>query len=253
MKVLNLYSTSRLAIPVIAVICLLATTVFAPDTQARGRYEPTIPAIELGTAANYKVFAGAAITAPNSAIYGSIAAGAAITVHNTFVTGNTYAKAAVTPSYGGSYYSPEVDATRADLEMAWNDASNRTKKTIILSGDLAGRTLKPGHYHFNEAISLGGSTQHLTLDAEYNSNAVFLFTGDAAMNTSAGRRIILINLADSNRVFWKIDGAITAGANTVLRGIFMTKAAITLGANTETHGALLSLDAAVTIDSGIVI
>jgi hypothetical protein len=253
MKVLNLYSTSRLAIPVIAVICLLATTVFAPDTQARGRYEPTIPAIKLGIAANYKVFAGAAITAPNSAIYGNIAAGAAVTVHNTFVTGNTDAKAAVTPSYGGSHYSPEVDAARADLEIAWNDASNRTKKTIILSGDLAGRILKPGHYHFNEAISLGGSTQHLTLDADYNSNAVFLFTGDAAMNTSAGRRIILINLADSNRVFWKIDGAITAGANTVLRGIFMTKAAITLGANTETHGALLSLDAAVTIDSGIVI
>jgi hypothetical protein len=157
MKVLNLYSTSRLAIPVIAVTCLLATTVFAPDTQARGRYEPAIPAIELGTAANYKVFAGAAITAPNSMIYGSIAARAAITVHNTFVWGNTYAKAAVTPSYGDSHYSPAADAARADLEMAWNDASNRTKKTMILSGDLAGRTLKPGHYHFNEAISLSSS------------------------------------------------------------------------------------------------
>lgn len=250
MKVLNLYSTSRLAIPVIAVICLLATTVLAPDTQARGG--PIIPAIELGAAANYKVFAGAAITAPNSAIYGSIAAGAAITIHDTFVYGDTYAKAAVTPSYGNSHYSPDVDATRADLETAWNDASNRAKNTIELSGDLAGRHLKPGHYHFNEAISIGGSTQHLILDAEHNENAVFLFTGDAAMNTSAGRRIILINSADNFKVFWKVDGAITVGANTVLRGIFMTKAAITLGANSEVHGALLSLDAAVTIDSGIV-
>jgi hypothetical protein len=240
---LNSYPTRHQltrVIPIIAVIGMLAATVFAPNAQARGGYDGE-PTVELGTAGNYKILAGAALTNGGATvIYGSIGARAAITNPTMVVTGNT------------EHANAALEAALNDANTAYNDARSRTSGTTTeISGDLAGRTLRSGVYHFNEAISLSGSTGHLTLDGQYEANSVWIFQGDAAMMTSAGRRIILINSADSNKVFWVVDGAITSGASSVLRGIFISKAAITLGANNEIHGAVMSLDAAVTIDSSI--
>ena len=229
-------------IPVFAVIGMLAATVFAPNAQAGGPTTSSGPAaVDLGTAANYKVLAGAALTNGGATeVYGNIGARAAITNPTMVVTGH--------PDHANAAF----ETAMVDVKTAYNDARSRTENVIEMSGNLAGKTLTPGVYHFNEAITLSGSTEHLTLDGKHNSANVWIFQGDAAMITSAGRRIILINSADSNNVFWVVDGALNVGANSVLRGNFISKAAITLGHNCEIHGALMSLDAAVTIDSSII-
>jgi hypothetical protein len=64
---------------------------------------------------------------------------------------------------------------KADLLTAINDAKSRYRNAVVITGDLAGRTLKQGLYHSAAAMAIGGSTAHLTLDAENNANAVFIF------------------------------------------------------------------------------
>jgi hypothetical protein len=247
----QLYSSRPLflVMSVIAITGMLAAATFAPDAQARGSrggYNGPAP-IDLGSAGNYKMLSGAAITAPGSQIYGNIGARAAITIPGTTIQ-SVAALAAVTPAYYGNGDYNKVEPALADLNKAYHDARSRTP-TVEITGDLAGRVLKPGVYHSTAALSLGGATQHLTLDADHEESAVWIFQGDAAMNVAAGRRIILVNSADYHNVFWVMDGAITLGAKTVFRGKAISKAAITTGANTEIHGALMTIDGAITAPS----
>jgi hypothetical protein len=239
--------------PVIAVIGLLASAVFAPDVHARGERSSGPAKVHLGEAANYKILAGAAITAPGTQIYGSIGAEAAITIPGANITGSIEAGAALTPAIMGNTYSNNVPAALGDLRVAYEEARAVTaSNSISITTTLSGRTLKAGVYNAPGALSVDGSTNHLTLDGEHNSANVWIFQAPS-LAVAAGRRIILINSADVNNVFWVIDGAVTIGAAAVMRGIIISKAAITIGAYSEIHGALLSVDAAVTTDRAIII
>ena len=254
---LNTCSASRplfRVIPIIAIISLLAAAVFAPNTEARRGGWEGIPPVELGTAGNYKLLAGAAITAPGSTIYGKIGAEAAITIPGTVVKWSIEAGAALTPANKVNSYSNDVSTALMDAQIAYEQARAVTSTTAVnITTDLAGRVLGPGLYHAPGALSLGGSTEHLTLDGRHVAASVWIFRSTAAMVVAASRRVILINSANYNRVFWVVDGAVTVGANAVIRGHVISKAAITTGANTEVHGSLLSLDAAITVGAGSVI
>ena len=247
------------ALSVIAVTALLvggaAATATAPAAEARGSSPKSVEYVDsdvMGTAANFKLLAGAAITAPGTTIYGQIAAGAAITIPGTKVRGVT-AGAALTTDGGTSI---DGGGNTRDMEIALNDLAvgyetlSAVPARTSLVGDLAGRTLKPGVYHLDEAITINGS---LTLDAEHDGAAQFIFQGDAAMVTAAMSRVILINSADYLKVFWVLDGAATFGAGSVIRGNIVSNAAITFGANCELHGSALSVGAAITMPHGTVI
>jgi len=253
---LNQYSACRQLLrvmPVIAVIGLLASAVFAPDVHARGQESSGPAMIDLGTAVNYKILAGAAITAPGAQIYGNIGAEAAITIPGAKITGSIEAGAALTPAIMGNTYSNNVPAALGDLRVAYEEARAVTSSTSIsITTSLSGRVLKSGLYNAPGVLSVDGSTEHLTLDGEHNSANVWIFQAPS-LAVAAGRRIILINMADYNKVFWVIDGAVTIGAGVVMRGNIMSKGAITTGAHSEVHGGLYSVDAAVTTGDGNII
>jgi hypothetical protein len=244
------------ALSVFAVTALLVggAAATAPAAEARGSSHIYVDSHVLGSAANFKLLAGAAITAPGTTIYGNMAAGAAITMPGTKVRGGGVTAGAALTTDGGT--SIDGGGNTRDMEIALNDLAvgYETLRAVpaktSLVGDLAGRTLTPGVYHLDEAITINGV---LTLDGEHDSASQFIFQGDAAMVTAAMSRIILINSADSNKVFWVLDGAATFGANSVVRGQIVSNAAITFGANCELHGAALSVGAAITMPHGIAI
>ncbi|MFT5099830.1 MAG: hypothetical protein ACI96M_001825 [Candidatus Azotimanducaceae bacterium] len=189
--------------------------------------------IALGTARNYLILAGSAITAPGSIVYGDIGI-----APSTALTGSRTMKVFGVQDLGNA----AALVAKADLLTAYNDGRNRPNGRIIISTDLAGRTLAPGLYHSDAAINIGGSTSDLTLDGE----GVFIIRSNGALNVSAGRTIHLINGALAENVFWIMEGAVTLGAGTNFEGIVISKSAITVGANSEVKGSLFSLDAAIT-------
>lgn len=110
----------------------------------------------------------------------------------------------------------------------------------VISGDLVGLTLGPGVYYAGAALGLTGV---LTLDGGGNPQAVFVFQVAAAISTAAASSMVLVDGARAANVYWVVDAAVTAGAQSAFSGNILATGAITLGAGAELIGRALSRDA----------
>jgi hypothetical protein len=104
-------------------------------------------------------------------------------------------------------------------------------------GNLGGQTFRAGIYSSAAALALTGT---LTLDAQGDPNAIFIFQSDAAIDTAAASNVALINGASAANVYWQAEGAVGTGANSTFRGTILTAGAITLGDSTKLIGRALS-------------
>ena len=128
-------------------------------------------------------------------------------------------------------------AARQDLVAAYADAAGRTA-TGSFAGDLNGQTFHPGVWHTASAFALTGT---LTLDADGDPNAVFVFQVDAALNTAAASTIVLVDGAQASHVYFQVQGAAGTGADSSFSGTILAAGAITLGASTQLTGRALSM------------
>jgi len=88
----------------------------------------------------------------------------------------------------------------------------------------------------------------LTLDAEGNPNAVFIFQIQGAFSTGAFSKIYLINGASAQNIFWKVEGAVTISNNSDIKGtIVCNNGAVVLNTGTTLEGRALALHASVTL------
>jgi hypothetical protein len=127
-------------------------------------------------------------------------------------------------------------AAQTDAVTAYNEINARAPHGPVV-GNLGGQTFRAGIYHSAAALALTGT---LTLDAEGNPNAVFIFQTDAALDTAASSNVVLINGASADNVYWQAEGAVGTGANSTFRGTILTAGAITLGDSTKLIGRALS-------------
>lgn len=184
--------------------------------------------VALGTAATYSVLAGTAVVSTGSTnLSGDLGVSPGTTVTG-FPPG----------AFAGALHAGNAPAAAAqqDLLLALDEASARPPSTLVV-GDLGGRTFRAGVHHSTAALALTGT---LTLDAEGDPGAVFVFTTDAAFDTAAGAIVILANGAQAANVSWIVAGAAGTGANSVLSGSVLARGAITLGAGTALDGRALS-------------
>jgi hypothetical protein len=128
-------------------------------------------------------------------------------------------------------------------------ASLSATPAIAVPADLGGKTYLPGAY-----VAVGGAafamTTNVILDGKNDCESKFIFITPAAMNTTAGISITLINDAKASNIFWVVGGAITTGASNVLVGNFLSSAAITVGASSTFDGRFLAL-AAITVGASV--
>ena len=140
----------------------------------------------------------------------------------------------------------ETAQCKADLQAVYDEITAITPTATITAASLTG-IITPGIYEINEAVAL---TIDLTLDAQNNPDALFIFKVTGAISTAASVNINLINGASVNNIFWHGTAAIGAGADASLKGTFMTNAgAISLGAGAVLEGRALTVIGEVTIDS----
>ncbi len=133
----------------------------------------------------------------------------------------------------------------SDLLIAYNQL-NGTVPTFFISNLLGnGQTLIPGVYSISSATTLD---LDLTLDAQNNSSAVFIFQIQGSFSTNAASQIKLINGAEACNVFWKIEGLVSMASGTDMKGtIIANNAAINMGSGCNLEGIALSTTGAVTI------
>jgi hypothetical protein len=136
-----------------------------------------------------------------------------------------------------------IDLTAAYNQL-YNTAATFTDHAPAFGG---GETLVPGVYSIAAAGSVAGD---LTLDAEGDFNAVFIFKFGGAFTTGAVTTIHLINGALACNVFWQAEGAISMAANTSMKGtLIANNGAISLAAGGILEGRMFSTTGAVAIDA----
>ncbi|MFC9241804.1 ice-binding family protein [Streptomyces decoyicus] len=197
--------------------------------------------VPLGTASTYGVLANTAVTSTGP----------------TVVAGDL----GVSPAGAVSGFPPGTVTGTIHV----NDAAAAQAQTDLLTGylnallqpvtgtvatELGGTTLTPGVYNsLSGTFSLNGT---LTLDAQGNPNAVFIFKTTTTLITGATGNVNLINQAQSANVFWQVGSSATLGAGSTIRGSILAFTSITATTGAIVDGRLLALGAAVTLDSNAV-
>ena len=122
-----------------------------------------------------------------------------------------------------------------------------------VSGDQGGKTLAPGIYKSTSTllIQLGD----LTLDAQGDVNAVWIFQIASALTTvgggpypsPSGGNVILTGGAQAKNVFWQTASSATIGDYTSFKGTILALQTITMGAYSRVEGRMLARNGAVTM------
>jgi len=136
------------------------------------------------------------------------------------------------------------------LTIAYNDAAGRTLCPVTVAGNLGGLTLAPGLYKSTSGLEI--SSGDLTLDAQGNASAVFIFQMASTLNVAAGLHVILAGGAKASNVFWQVGTSATLDTNSTFIGTIMADQAVSLNTGATLDGRALARIAAVTLDASTV-
>jgi hypothetical protein len=147
---------------------------------------------------------------------------------------------------------PILQRPRAKLALtsAYTDAAGRATGPISLPGDLSGLTLAPGLYTNSTSVML--SAGNVTLDAQGNPNATWIFQMGSTLTTIAGTQVVLAGGAKAANVFWQVGSSATLGTNSIFKGNILAEASISVNTGAVVEGRLLTQTGAVTLLSNVV-
>jgi type VI secretion system secreted protein VgrG len=198
--------------------------------------------VGLGVAADYAVLAGTTVTnMGNSVISGDLglSPGSAVTGFppGDVVNGSQHVADAVA-----------LDA-QSDLTTAYNDAAGRPTAHDISGQDLGGMTLTPGVYEASSGMSLTGT---LTLNAQGDSAAVFIFKSGSTLITASDSRVRFVNGGSACNVFWKVGSSATLGTSTDFIGTIMALSSAAVQHAAKVEGRVLARNGEVTLDNNVI-
>jgi Ice-binding-like/Bacterial Ig-like domain len=151
---------------------------------------------------------------------------------------------------GGTIHLADGAASlaQATLTAGYIDAAGRSGGTSV-AGDLVGQTLTSGVYTSTSSLANSGD---LTLDAQGNPSAVFIFQISSTLTTGSGSHIVLANGAKACNVFWQVGNSATLGTNSVFKGNIMALTSITVTTGVNVEGRVLARNGAVTLDTDVI-
>jgi hypothetical protein len=152
----------------------------------------------------------------------------------------------------GSVFSGDSVARSAcaDMGKACADLTARPASSEGLSGDdLGGMTIMPGTYRFSSSLKIDSAD--LTLNAQGDPNAIFVFQTPTSLVVSTDRKVILGKGARSGNIFWRVESA-ELGTNSVLKGTILADQSISLHSGAKLDGRALSMGGTVSLDTGTI-
>jgi hypothetical protein len=220
----------------LAGLALMASIMFVASSTASAQ-------ISLGTAATYGVLAGSTVTNTGATtVSGNLGVSP-----GTAITG--FPPGVVVPP--GVIHSADASAAQAqaDLTTAYNAVAGTPTLVDLTGTNLGGLTLTPGVYGFSSSAQLTGT---LTLDAQGNPNALFLFKIGTSLTTASGSSVSVINGGTGCNAYWQIGSSATLGTSTSFLGNILALASITLNTGATLGGRALARNGAVTLDGSTV-
>ncbi len=231
---------------------------------------PCAAAVDLRSAALFGAFGGnAGVTNQgiNTVVNGNLATTAACTLITGFHDAvNVYTESPLNvgsvngsvlcapPAPGTATTMAIATQARADAQAAYDELAAMPPGSDPAGGQLGGLVLPPAVY-----TSAGGTfaitTGDLTLDAQGDANAVWVFQSASALTigmSATPRRVLLINGAQARNVFWQVGSAARIEDGSAMVGTIIAPAGVTIStagqtAQTTLTGRAIGLTASVTM------
>ncbi len=202
-----------------------------------------VPTVPLATAESYSVLAGSTVTNTGPSVLNDSVG----LSPGTSITG--FPPGIIKAPGVKNIANPAAVTAKKDLNTAYLNAQGRSL-TSTVKADLVGLKLGPGVYATSGkgALQLSGA---LTLDANGDNNAIFIFQTNSTLITSSSSTITLINGANACRVFWQVGSSATLGTSSTFVGTVLALTSITATTNARIEGRLLARNGAVTLDTNI--
>lgn len=194
--------------------------------------DTNLMAIPLGAASGFAILATSAISGGGNHITGDVG------LHPGTAQG-------IAPSEinGAIHVNDQavIDA-QASLLAAYNEAVNRSVNSQTLEGNLGGLTKAPGLYvnGSSSGISGTGANAILTLDAQGDANAVFVFKMASTLVTDSGTSIVLAGGAQAKNVYWQVGSSATLGTTSIFKGNILAFVTITANSGSKVDGRLFA-------------
>ena len=230
--------TRTQALAAIVGITLIVAIVAIGGSSANASH---VPQVGLGTADSFAVLAGSGITNTGSTVINGDIGSFPTTSITGFPPGTVNGT-----NHGGDAVT---QAAKTDLVTAYNDAAGRTPVTTVPT-ELGGTTLTHGVY--SAASGTFGITGAVTLDAQGDASAVWVFKMASTLTTATSSSVVLIGGAQSCHVFWQVGSSATLGGSTSFRGNILALTSITLVTNATVDGRVLARNGAVTLDTNTI-
>ena len=204
-------------------------------TLASVAYSQTI---DLGTASAFGALAGSAITnSGETVVDGDIGVSPSRAISGfppgRVTTGSEIYEAGAVPLQAQS-----------DVTVAYNTAAGLQPTDDLTGQDLGGLRLTAGVYNYDAIAQLTGT---LTLDAEGDNDAQFVFQIGSGLNTATDSSVSLVNGASFCNVFWQVGSSATLGTGTSFAGSILALTSISLGMGASELGGLYARNGAVTL------
>ncbi|MBE0422862.1 MAG: DUF3494 domain-containing protein [Lutibacter sp.] len=208
------------------------------------------PAVDLGMAGNYAILAESAISTTGvtsvtgdmgiSPLAASFITGFGLTLHSS----GTYSTSSLVTGkiYAADYTSPtpsNLTTTVDNMHTAFTTANGLAPdRTEYLAGNLNNVTLPAGVYKYSTGLLL---TNTITLDGGGVDCAAFVFQIAGDLTVSNNVKIVLINGAKADNIFWVTAGAgAVIGSDVDFSGNILSKTLISLEARSTVKGRLLA-------------
>ncbi|MBI4954933.1 MAG: DUF3494 domain-containing protein [Myxococcales bacterium] len=209
----------------------------APEATATAAQRATAPG--MGTTQAFAVLAGTTVTSTGPTVVdGSlgVSPGAAVV---GFPPGQVV---------GGTIEAATAAALQAqsDATTAYDALSAQACDLDLTGQDLGGLTLTPGAYCFSSSAQLTGT---LTLDAQGDPAAVFVFQIGSTLTTASTASVQMSNAGDPCQVFWRVGSSATIGTGSSFVGSIIALTSITLTSGVTVLGRAVARNAAVTMDA----
>jgi len=226
-------STAMISIVIVSLLCSLAASASCSSSDpASGLMTSGIDSFVLFAGSGYTFAGGVASTTINGDI-------------GSFPTATPLSSNPMVVLNGVEQLNNSVTGPIAlDVKTAYNNAMAKMPRNPI-SGDIGGLTLTAGTYYSESTI---GITGNITLDANNDENAVFLIISGSATFFAPYSTVILVNGAQSCRVFWVFGSSATINAYSTVIGNLNAYASITVGSGSTITGSLLA-SAAISLDN----
>ncbi len=201
----------------------------------------------------FAILGGSAITSTGS----TVVSGADMGIYPgtvAAVTGFTFSSPAGSGIVMGAPASVHLadsvaENAQNDLTTAYGYAAGLPGSVSLTGQDLGSLTLTPGVYNFSSTAQLTGT---VTLDAQNDPDAIFIFQIGSTLTTASNAHVVLLNGAQAQNVFWQVGSAATLGSGTDFKGTILAYTTITLNTGATVQGRTLASTAAITLNGNTV-